>query len=814
MNTAHAIATLIRGALHGDGAVQLTRVVTDTRGGLQAGDLFVGLLGPHFDGSSFAEQALAEGASAVLITGSPPPLPAGAAAVVVPDTLAALQALATDARSRFTGEVLAITGSNGKTITKDLLVAALSTSRAVAASPMSYNSQVGVAISLLQLDPDAELWVVECGISEVGETSVLEAMVRPDLGILTNIGDAHLEGLGSRERTAAEKALLFARTPGWVLVPKGEPLGRLALEAVGAGVEVVGGAGCGLALPSAPAGPWQLTCDGSTVALNLVGTSPVLAADVVLAARAARLLGASPDQVAAGLDGWRPAPMRLEMSVTPRGILLLNDAYSADPVSAEAALRALVRERTEGRAIAVLGGMAQLGAAAAGAHVRVGRRAAELGVDILVGVGAGGADIARAARDAGGRCTIHTVADVRAASRLLDEEVRAGDRVLLKASRPERLERLAAVFMESLAPARLYVDLDQLVGNARALRRTAGGTPLMAVLKSFGYGLGGPRVALTLQRAGVEAFAVAYPDEGVALRARGVTRPVLVQNVVEHEATKVVRHALSAQVSSQAMVGWLDAEAARQRRPLRVHVKVDTGMGRAGVPPARAVSLCRTVRAAPWLRLDGLMTHFAVADDPTQDAFTRAQIARFQAVVDALGDDAPRWIHASNSAGIGRFPDARFTLVRAGLGLLGYARGLRLGTSPVLRLVTHVVTMKDVGPEQTVGYGRTWSTGATSRRIAVVALGYNDGYPWSLSNRAWMSVRGARCPVVGRVCMDVTMLDVTDAPGVAPGDEVVVFGPSPDEPDLEDLATLAGTIPYELLTRLSARIRRIFRATW
>jgi alanine racemase len=512
--------------------------------------------------------------------------------------------------------------------------------------------------------------------------------------------------------------------------------------------------------------------------------------------------------------------MRMEIATTPRGVMLLNDAYTADPVSMEAALRALKRERRGGSAVAVLGGMAQLGVARSAAHRRVGERVAELALDRLVGVGEGGAEIAAAALAAGMAADrVHTVAGVGAAAMVLEEHCRPGDRVLLKASRPEQLERIAALLFDSVAPARLYVDIDAVVENFHSLRRAAGrGCAVMAVVKSFGYGLDSVRIARALEQAGADAFAVAYPDEGVLLRDHGITAPVLVANVLAHEADKIARYGLAAQISSAEQAGFLAAEAERQQRAVRVHLKVDTGMGRAGALVEDAVAVAKTVQASPWLVLEGLATHFAAADDPAHDAFTREQIRRFEAARAALGEAGirPRWEHAAASAAIARFPEARYSMVRAGLALFGYARlpacAAPLAQRPVLRLVTRVVSVKELPPGHAVGYGRTFAAGE-ARRIAVVAVGYGDGYPWALSNRGWMLAGGRRCPVVGRVSMDVATLDVTAAAAVEPGDEVVVFGPGPEEPSLLELADLAGTIPYELLTRISPRVRRIFRTS-
>lgn len=509
--------------------------------------------------------------------------------------------------------------------------------------------------------------------------------------------------------------------------------------------------------------------------------------------------------------------MRLETTVTPRGVTVINDAWTADPASMEAALGVLAR--ASGRRVAVLGGMAQLGSASEHAHAEVGERVAELGMDGLIGVGAGGEEIVRSAIASGMPPEdVLIVADVRAAASAIEERVGPGDTVLLKASRPMGLERIAPLLFGSVEPARAHVDLDVLVENLRALERWVGPkVAVMPVIKAFGYGLDAARLALALERAGAEYFCVAYAEEGVALREAGVTTPILVQNVVPDDAPKVVATGLTAEVGTLRQAELVAAAAEAARRPTRVHLKVDTGMGRAGVRPDDIVALAAMVQESAWLEIEGLMTHFAASDEPEHDDFTRAQIERFESArlqLERVGVK-PRWIHACNSAAIARFPEAHYTMVRAGIGLFGYdaVEGRRaLGTRPVLRLTTRVVAVKDVEAGEFVGYGLTWK--APSRtRVAIVALGYGDGYPRALSGRGWMSVGGARCPVIGRVCMDVTMLDVSSAGVVRPGDEVVAYGGQPGDPDLGALAVEAGTIPYELLTRLSGRVRRIFHGS-
>ncbi|MBN2798291.1 MAG: alanine racemase [Deltaproteobacteria bacterium] len=404
--------------------------------------------------------------------------------------------------------------------------------------------------------------------------------------------------------------------------------------------------------------------------------------------------------------------------------------------------------------------------------------------------------------------------DMVSAATHLELLLAQGGRVLLAGAAAADLVRYAPTLREALSPAQATVDLDALLRNANRFREATGGAAVLPVIKANAYGLGAPVLGWTLADWGAEGFVVAYPDEGVELRKGGIQRPILVQNALEPEVAKLVRNGLEVQVSSVEQVGWLAEEAARTGRVVGVHVKVDTGMSRAGLLPAEAAALALQVSRTPGLALAGLMTHLASADEPAEDGFTQTQLQRFEAVRSALSAEGvvPRWVHAANSSGTARFPEAHLDAIRAGIALWGYASALPLATHPVVRLTTRVVSVKWVEAGETVGYGRTWATGDRPRHIAVVAIGYYDGYPRALSNLGWMGVHGTRCPVVGRVCMDVTMIDVTHlGGGVRAGDEVVVYGAGPDEPDLERLAALVDTIPYELLTRLSPRIRRIYR---
>lgn len=801
---AQQIASLVAGSLVGDACAQVSRVVTDSRQPFRGDELFVGLVGDRFDGGRFAQSALSRGARVVLTSRTTlAVLAPGQAHVQVDEPLVALQSLAAFRRRAWNGTLVGITGSNGKTIVKDMLATLLARHTEVYASPQSWNSQVGVALSLLGIHDDDAIAVIECGISQPGEMARLQAMVRPNVGVLVNIGDAHRQTLESEERTRSEKMALFSELKGPLM--SADPL---------CVAELTGRGGVGR-MPSAA--ELDAARDQLSPALASV---PHLVMDAALAMAAAVACGMSVHAMAGALRDWRPAPMRLEMTSTPRGVLLINDAYTADPLSVSSALAVLANEKREGKSIAVLGGLAGLGAQAERAHADIGAQVVRLGIDRLVGVGQGGRQVVAGALVSGMAPEHALVADsVQDAALLVDELARNGDRVLLKASRPEGLEEVARIFFAGFAPTRAFVDLDRIAANYFAIREVVGPqVGIMCVVKAFGYGLDAIRMARELERAGASAFAVAFVDEGISLREKGITSPILVQNILPGDGPRLLRHHLTAEVGSLSQASELGGLTQAERATLSVHLKVDTGMGRSGVLLCELAGLLGEVKRWPGLVVDGLMTHLAGSEDARHDAFTREQLQQFamaQQLTTAWGF-RPRWFHACNSAAIGRFPEAHGTMVRAGIGLLGYSRGSEGDThvqQPAIRLLTRVVSVRVLPAGTTIGYGRTGVVQQNDARIAVVAMGYNDGYPRALSNRGYMTIRGVRCSVVGKVCMDVTMLDVSGVPDVEPGDDVVVFGDGANEPDLHALSALADTIAYELLTRLSGRVRRVYAAS-
>jgi len=356
------------------------------------------------------------------------------------------------------------------------------------------------------------------------------------------------------------------------------------------------------------------------------------------------------------------------------------------------------------------------------------------------------------------------------------------------------------------------VDLAAYRANIRALAAYAG-VPVLAVVKANGYGHGLVRMARAALEAGCPGVAVALPEEGAELRDAGQPGSILVMGVpLDRHAAMLVDHYLEPVVTSPEMLLSL-AEAARRAGPARVHVKVDTGMTRVGVEPEDAVDLCRLIYGVTELELAGVMTHFACADEE-DPAPTQAQWERFARLVPELRRWTPRPIlHAANSAAALWFPETRLDWVRSGLLTFGVPPGPRpvpFAVAPVASLRAQVVHVKNVGVGRAVSYGGTWKTERPSK-LALVPVGYGDGYPLALSNRAEVIIHGRRAPVRGRVCMDQFVVDVTDLPPVHTGDVVTLLGRhGAEEITAQELAEMAGTIPYEILTGLNDRLPRVY----
>jgi len=370
--------------------------------------------------------------------------------------------------------------------------------------------------------------------------------------------------------------------------------------------------------------------------------------------------------------------------------------------------------------------------------------------------------------------------------------------------------------LDPYRPTWAEIDLDALAANLAAVRQRVRAAPILAVVKANAYGHGAVEVARALEAEGVETFGVALPEEGIELRRAGIARPiVLLGGFAPEQAEPVLAHDLIPAIYRPDQVAALDGAARRRGVRAKAHLKIDTGMGRLGLPAADVTAFAPLLEGARSIDLCGAFSHLAVADDPA-DPFTRRQIDLFLRAIEALRQRSlhPAQVHLANSAAILDHPPAWLTLVRPGLVLYGYLPSDRmspLAVRPVLSLRSRIIYLKSVPPGTSLGYGRTFIASRTTR-VASLALGYDDGLPRSLGNKGHVLVRGRRAPIIGRVSMDLTTVDLGEIPDAALGDEAVVIGRSGQEAlGADQVAAWAGTITWEVLCGIGSRVPRLYR---
>ncbi len=812
----------------GPGYGAVSGVSIDTRKPIGENKIFWALKGRHFNGNDFATRALELGAKAVVVESEKllaADLPHNATMILCRDSLQALQTLAGQYRSFFKIPVIGITGSNGKTLVKEMLASILCQERRVYRSPLSYNTQVGAALALLGLRPEHEIAIIEAGISLPREMERLQKMIRPDHGILTVISKAHIGGLGSLENTLEEKQKLFEDLDenSFLVLNADDPLSMKLRATTRARTYTFGMS----PLADVRARNVRVAPDkGHTFTMHLFGEEleinlPVAGwfnvVNALAASAAARLSGASLHSIAAGLREFHPSPMRLEIHTTITGVTLINDTYNSDPASMKGALDVLAKVGQGRRKIAILSDMLDLGLHSSEEHRAVGKDVVRAGVDHLITVGENATLIGQAAASEG--MSLKRITETRSyneAAAELEKIVNRGDVVLFKGSRWFGLERIARELVGSIGPTRLIVNLDSIAANIKVIRSIVGdGVEIMPVVKSFGYGNDSIRTSRVALENGVHYLAVAFPDEGATLRENRIDCPILVFNVLTEEVDKIVRYGLSCVVPSLELAEALH-NAGSPDCKIPVHLKIDTGMGRSGVWVEEALPFVQSVSRLKNLHLEGIMTHFACADDPKEDEYTRHQIKAFTEFIDELRKQGIRFrfVHAANTAAIVRFPEAHFNMVRPGLAIYGMypSKAVRslIHLEQVITFVTKISQIKDHPAGRSISYNRRFITTRPSR-IATLHVGYNDGYPRFQSNVGEVLVHGKRARVVGTVCMDTVMVDVTDVPEATVGDDVVLIGKQGDEEILaDDIAANGNTINYEIACKISPRVTRIF----
>jgi alanine racemase len=815
------------------------------------GDLFIAVKTEGGDGHDYIGDAVQRGAGGVLCQF--PPAECTVPCVVVPDTQIALADWAGYVLRRSALPVVGVTGSTGKTDACHAIAAVLASGHQVFCNPPDLSDRFGLPLSLAELSPEHDVAVLELACNAFNDIAHLVELAQPRIAVVTAVDHAHLSFLGSLEAIAQEKGRLVEALPvdGVVALNYDDFRVRAMRERTCARVVTYGlnpdadivasdlrpdpdglqfvvhfpGIG-GLGTPGYPA--------KAEVRTRLLGRHQVY---TVLAAIAVGLAYRIPwGDILDAVEELRPGPGRLQVLPGVGGSLLLDGSASSSPETALQALAALADYPAQ-RRIAILGDMAQLGGYAVEGHRLVGQKAAAF-VDLLVTKGQRAVWIAEAAKESGLACErVFVTYTTRDAVRHLKPQLETGDVVLVKGDLETRMEavveglladpadaarlvrRMDGRVVRAARPARptwVEVDLEAVAFNVQQIKEIVGSeVQVLAVLKADAYGHGAVTVARTALNNGASFCGVASVNEAIGMRQSGVDAPILVlgytpawlaKQALLHDITLTLYDADVARAYSRA--------ATDLRRTARVHLKVDTGMGRLGLLPDQFVPFVQEIRHLPGLDLEGIFTHFSVADDGDLD-YTRWQLDRFLKV---LGQSAGigihfRLVHCANSAALLRLPEARFNMVRLGLAMYGLQPSPHVqlpdGFQPALAWKTTIAQVKTLPPGSFVSYGNTYQTQG-EETIAVIPVGYADGFRRAPTRWQSVLVRGQRAPIVGRVCMDQTMIDVSHVPNVRVGDEVVLIGRQGDDAiSAEEVADWLGTVNYEVVSEILARVPRV-----
>jgi len=786
------------------------QLVTDSRNIRDAaGALFLAIRAQR-NGHDFIPQAYEAGVRNFVISQeTDTSLYPGANFIFVEDTLRALQQLAAFRRSPFRIPVIGITGSNGKTVVKEWLYQLLHEDYDIVRSPMSYNSQIGVPLSVWQMSDRHNLAIFEAGISTRGEMGALEAMIRPDIGILTNIGEAHNQGFDSKKEKLTEKLKLFTGTewfiyspdytgiPGISVLPGKKKFSWSTREPADLQITAI--------KPSAGSTQIEALYRGKQHSCIIPFSDKASIENALICWATLLVLGYSPAEVVKRLGRLTGVDMRLTLISGIENCSVIDDSYSADSSSLAIALDFLNLQNQHPKKTVILSDLLETGKTNEVLYAGIASLLRQKGIDRLIGIGE---NLSAMANLFPADTAFYPDTDAFIAA--FPDIPFANEAILIKGARRFEFERISKRLTLKTHNTILEVHLNALAHNLNHYRSLLKpGVKTMAMVKAFSYGSGSYEIANLLQYQKVDYLAVAYADEGVALRKAGIRLPLMVMSPDPAVFEAMIKYRMAPEIYNIPVLKSFMHFLPDHAEPFNIHLKLDTGMHRLGFGKDDMPELLQLLLSEK-IKVESVFTHLVASDEAKHDAFTAQQLARFDemyaAITTQLGYRPLR--HALNTSGISRFPEDQMDMVRIGIGLYGFDSAARDtdDLQTVLTLKTTVSQVTTLPAGETIGYGRSGALPAGGT-IATVKIGYADGYDRRFGNGVGkMMIRGRLVPTVGSICMDMCMLDVSGME-VRAGDEVTVFDA---QHSIATLAAQIGTIPYEILTSVSQRVKRVY----
>jgi alanine racemase len=810
------IAGIVKGTLSGPGNLPVTDIVTDTRQlSFTEGLLFFALKGKNHDGHTFINNLYQKGIRSFVVEKLPADSESmhGAAFIITPDTVTALQLLASYKRKLFRSPVIAITGSTGKTIVKEWLADILGMTTPVIRSPKSYNSQIGVPLSVMKLDDKFKLGIFEAGISYPGEMEKLEKVIHPDIGVMTNIGDAHSENFRDNKLKTEEKLKLFVNSSLIIYcrdqelvrnsilnsdILKSKRLVDWSTEDPAARIFVTKNT-LGKSLTSL-----HMNFNNVQNTFEIPFTDRASVENAISVASVCLAMKTPAEIISKGLKGLVSVAMRMEMKSGINNCQLIEDYYNSDPGSLEMALEYLKSTHSRETTL-ILSDFVQSGRNEHELYGEVAALLRKTGIKKFIGIGKA-LERSRELFESNAEFFFTT-------DEFIDNYNTSNFRneiILLKGARIYEFEKIGKILERQMHQTVLEVSLDAISHNLNEFRRYLNpGTRIMAMVKAFAYGAGPAEISALLEYHRVNYLAVAYADEGVELRNSGVTLPVMVMNPDPAALEMMIKYSLEPEIYSLSSLDqFLNIASRHGLIGYPIHLKIDSGMHRLGFMPEDIIDLSTKIKNQESVRVVSVFSHLAGSEDPSLDDFTHKQVKVFLQAVNQIHESTgyPFLRHILNSSGIARFPQYQFEMVRPGIGIYGVGHFAGLNLRPAGRFKTRISQIKRIRAGEPVGYGCA-DVSEKERVIAILPVGYADGLNRKLGNKTGnLFINGSKVPIIGNVCMDMCMADITGL-SAETGDEAEIFG---EKISIDEIAAECQTIPYEILTSIPRRVKRIF----
>jgi len=799
-------------------SIVITDILIDSRRLITADStLFFALTSKKNDGHNYIKELHKQGIRYFVVSSLNPEykkLP-DTSFFIVEDTIDALQLLTASHRKRFNIPVIGITGSNGKTVIKEWLYQLMNADKKIVRSPKSYNSQIGVPLSVWQMDQDDELAIFEAGISEPEEMQKLQSIIRPDIGIFTNIGQAHDENFINSTQKTGEKLNLFKKVDALIYnIDHKEVHGAIIRSGILENIATYSwgkDSTCDLEITDTKIEDSKSTIHGiyagEKLNITIPFTDEASIENAIHCWVTMLYMGYSNDVIKSRMLELASVAMRLELKEGVNNCTIINDAYNSDYNSFAIALDFMNQQNQHREKVVILSDIMQSGQNNIDLYTSVANLVKNKNVKKFIGIGPSISQ--QADKFEIESCFFQST----------DEFIKnysfanfVNQTILLKGARRFEFERLSSILQQKAHETVLEINLNTLIHNLNQFRlKLKPATKIMAMVKAFSYGAGSFEISNVLQYHNVDYLAVAYADEGVELRKAGINLPIMVMSPEEQAFDTMIRHQLEPEIFSFRTLTLLENTIKRnalpQNKPVKIHIKIDTGMHRLGFMPSDVGKLINRLSANPLIYVQSVFSHLVGSDNSNFDATTREQIETLNKVKEQFEKNTDHKVlfHIANSAAINRFPESHMDMVRVGIGLYGITPDMPEIES-VLNLRSVLSQIKLVEKGKSVGYNKSWVASADTR-IGIVSIGYADGMLRSLGNgKASLFVAGKHAPVIGDICMDMCMIDLTGIEAKE-NDDVIVFN---GEHSVTNLAKAGNTIPYEILSRISRRVKRIY----